>query len=333
MRSLLIILMAVAIAFADGKIKIAVNDLDGQGIEKSEAAVISERLRVELINTQSFRVMERAEMKSVLLEQGFQQTDCVDNSCIVQMGQLLGVEHMVMGNIGRVGSLYTVSIRLVNVATGEVLYTAAEDCRCTIEEVLTNSTKNIAMKLDLAIEKSIFGVLDVRTVPDFADVSINGKVIGKTNYLNDRFVPGSYRLTVSKPSYEIIEKELTVEQKKKVTFLFELNHTKQYADSVKTANRRQRIRAVVVRQVVIGALALAAGGAGYYYNGRAAKDITDENSKRDAYTGARPGADFYGLYDTYQTARQQTAQDLLVRNILYGVSGAVGIGFCISFAF
>jgi hypothetical protein len=102
---------------------------------------------------------------------------------------------------------------------------------------------------------------------------------------------------------------------------------------VKTANRKQHIRAVVIRQAVIGAIAMAAGGVGYYYNTRAGQDITDENAKRDAYTGAAPGADFSGLFDTYQSARKQTSQDLLIRNILYGVSGAVGAAFCVTIFF
>jgi TolB-like protein len=216
---LLIVACAVVAAHAeqDKRIGIAVNDLTGQGIEQSVAAVISERLRVELINTGAFRVMERAEMKQILQEQGFQQTDCVDNSCIVKIGQLLGVEHMVMGTIGMVGSIYTISIRLVNVATGEVLYTASEDCRCPIEDVLTTATRNTAMKLELAIQKAIFGTLEVRSVPDNADVLVNGKFVARTNYLNERFIPGSYHIAVSKPTYTVMEKDISLDQKKKVT--------------------------------------------------------------------------------------------------------------------
>ena len=137
---------------SQNKMNIAVNDLIGQNIELSAAAIISERLRVELINTQSFRVMERSQMESILKEQGFQQTGCTDNSCAVEMGKLLGVDNMVIGSIGRLGGIYTISLRLANVATGEVIYTASEDCRCSIEDVLTNVIKNVAMKLDLAIQ-------------------------------------------------------------------------------------------------------------------------------------------------------------------------------------
>jgi TolB-like protein len=328
----LLFLLAVA-AQASNTISIAVNDLAGQGVDQSEAAVISERLRVELINTQAFRVMERSEMKTILLEQGFQQTDCVDNSCIVRIGQLLGVEHMVMGTIGKVGSLFTISIRLVNVATGEILYTASEDCRCTIEDVLINATKNTAMKLELAIQKAIFGTLEIKSTPDSADVSINGKVIGKTNYQNDRFFPGTYRLTISKPTYTIMEKEIGVEQKKKLTLEFDLKHTQLYLDSTKNANRLQHMQALVTRQIVIGVFALAAASLGYYFNTRVVFDNEEERVHKDAYLSARSGDSFNGLYADYEQTRNQTKTDMLTRDILYGVSGAIGVGFCVSFLF
>jgi hypothetical protein len=331
---LLLALASVSIASSETKIAVAVNDLVGQGVDQATAAVISERLRVELINTQAFRVMERAQMQTILQEQGFQESDvCNSNECVVKMGQLFGVEQMVIGTIGSVGNLYTISLRMVNVATGEALYTASEDCRCSIEEVLTNATKNIAMKLDLAIQKAIFGTLTITTEPDSAHVLINNKKIGITGYSNDRFVPGTYSLTIEKPQYDPVTTEVTIINKKAVNLSYKLSHTKAYQDSLKKATRNQRIRSLILRQVILCALTAGAGGAGYYFNRELSSSIDDKESAYTAYRTAGESSDFDALWKEYQDAGRDIKKQETTRNILYGCAGAFGVSFFVSFYF
>jgi TolB-like protein len=130
------------------QITIAVNDLSGEGIEASETRIISDRFRSELINTQVFRVMERGEMESILKEQGFQQSGvCTDKSCIVEMGQILGVKQIFAGSIGKIGGMYTISTRMIDVATGEVRFSVTVDCKCAISDVLTKSVPSIAQQI------------------------------------------------------------------------------------------------------------------------------------------------------------------------------------------
>jgi hypothetical protein len=130
------------------KINVAVNDLAGEGIEASEARIISDRLRSELINSEIFRVMERGEMETILKEQGFQQSGvCTDQSCMVEMGKILGVKNIIAGSIGKIGGMYTISTRLIDVATGEVKFSVALDCKCPISELLTKSVPNIAQQI------------------------------------------------------------------------------------------------------------------------------------------------------------------------------------------
>lgn len=130
------------------KPSIAISDLLAKGVNPTDADVISERIRVELVNSGAFRVMERGQMAEILKEQGFQKSGiCNDKSCIVEIGQLLGVQRVLAGTVGKVGSTYNLSVSLVDVATGEMLFATSEDCRCTIDEVLLTSTGNIVKKI------------------------------------------------------------------------------------------------------------------------------------------------------------------------------------------
>jgi hypothetical protein len=273
-------------------------------------------------------------MTAILQEQGFNRSDnCNSSECVVEIGQLLGVEQMVIGTIGMVGSMYTVSLRLVNVATGEVLFTASEDCRCSIEEVLTTVTLRIAAKLDLAIQKSVFGVLDIKTIPPGAGVILNNNKIGETDYRNDRFVPGDYKLLITKPSFDSIKNTITIEKNKAVIFTYTLKHTKAYQDSLRKATRSVRIKKTIIRQSIFGLCMLASGTAGLYFNNETEKSLIRETGAKSAYLNAPEGSDFGALYKQYEQRNEETGKQIIYRNILYGVTGAFVVSFGISFAF
>ena len=110
--------------FAQDKQRIAVMDLDAEGLSGSEARIISARLRSDLFNTGRFVVFERNKMEDILKEQGFQLSGCTSTDCIVEIGKLIGVKKIVSGNVGKIGNLITINIRLIDVESGEVTKTA-----------------------------------------------------------------------------------------------------------------------------------------------------------------------------------------------------------------
>ncbi len=140
-------LILISVAFAQNKITLAVMDLDAEGISASENRIISARLRTELIETQKFTVVEREKVEEILSEQGFQLSGCTSNECAVQAGKLLGVKYMAVGSIGKIGAIFTLNIRLINVESGVVMKTAVEDCKCSIDQVLTEAVRKTAKKL------------------------------------------------------------------------------------------------------------------------------------------------------------------------------------------
>jgi len=98
-------------------------------------------------------------MDEILIEQGFQLSACTTNECVVEAGKLMGVEHMVAGNIAKIDNLFTIDIRLIDVETGKVLKTATEDCECALKDVLTNSLGNVARLLaGLKVDKQTLNI-------------------------------------------------------------------------------------------------------------------------------------------------------------------------------
>ena len=138
------------------KVNIAVLDLQPEGLSTSEARILTSRLRIELFRTNKFTVIERERMQEILQEQGLQLSGCTSDQCAVEAGKLLGVQFMITGDVGKIGSLYSVNIRMIDVQTGKIISIASRDCQCSIEQVMTETIKKVAREIGQPIvpEKS-----------------------------------------------------------------------------------------------------------------------------------------------------------------------------------
>ena len=144
---LLVLFACSLFAGQDSKLNIAVLDLDPTGVAKSDAQFLSDRLRTELFETGRFQIVERDKMNEILTEQGFQQSGCTSLACAVEIGQLLNVQVMVAGNIGKIEDLYSLSIRMIDVGSGVIIRTATKDYEGRLSEVLTEVIPALARDL------------------------------------------------------------------------------------------------------------------------------------------------------------------------------------------
>jgi Uncharacterized protein involved in formation of curli polymers len=135
-------------ASGTAKKNIAVINLkNGSGVTAGESELISDRLRGDLFNTEKVNVMERDQMQEILKEQGFQASGaCTDEACLVQMGQLLGVQLLVTGSLGKVGSMFLVNVRMIDVKTAKIIKVVSADVKGEIDDVVGRLT-NIADQL------------------------------------------------------------------------------------------------------------------------------------------------------------------------------------------
>ena len=127
---------------------VALLDLEAKGVSKEEASIITDRFRAHLVNTGKFKIMERSNMDKILKEQGFQQTEyCNTTECTVKIGQLLSVNIILTGSVTKLGGIYSINVRMLDVQTGQIIKEDFEDCKCPIEDMLSNTTKNVAYKI------------------------------------------------------------------------------------------------------------------------------------------------------------------------------------------
>lgn len=132
-------------AQAGKKASVAILELEPKGVPEVECSALSDRLRSELLNTGAFDVMERGKMQEILKEQGFQQTGaCNTDACAVEVGQLIGVQKMIAGSLGKVGKTYTINLRLIDVRTGRIERSVTRDYAGEIDKLLTTEMNQVA---------------------------------------------------------------------------------------------------------------------------------------------------------------------------------------------
>lgn len=142
------VVAAIGVANAsENKPLVAVAPMSARSIDSASIEVIEDAIASELVKTRKVRVLERAQMSRILAEQGFQQTACDQSNCSVEMGRLLAVNSMLTGSLGRLGNTYSLSLRMVNVETGEVTGSVTESRSGDIDAVLTELLPNAVRKL------------------------------------------------------------------------------------------------------------------------------------------------------------------------------------------
>ncbi|MBL7995749.1 hypothetical protein JNM05_10295 [bacterium] len=137
--SIILLVLSLGTSFSQVK-KTSVAVLDFQttgGLTPQEVSTLANRFRGILVQTQVFDVVEREKMNDILKAQDFNLSDeCNSAECAVQVGQLLGVTQMIAGDLGKLGSTYTIDLRLIDVESGKILQSKTQDYKGEIDGML-----------------------------------------------------------------------------------------------------------------------------------------------------------------------------------------------------
>ena len=127
-------------------ISIAVFDLTNNGLKDSDVKVLTERLQSEMVKVGGYTLVERKKIDKVFEEQKFQLSGCVEE-CLIEVGKIAGANQVLLGSVGKIGLIYTVSARLVDANSGELISSSDYDSRNDKEELLTSGMSLIARDL------------------------------------------------------------------------------------------------------------------------------------------------------------------------------------------
>lgn len=152
-KNLVISLIAIAVfafavtGFAADKPSVAILDFETVGSEEHLGKAVAEIMRTELIDTNKFRVVERAQINKALSEQRFQRSGVTDEKSATEIGKLLGADLIIIGSVVKIGSSYTINSRMIDIKTGEA----------TLGKNVTGSDLNLLTNLSRTLIDRLFG--------------------------------------------------------------------------------------------------------------------------------------------------------------------------------
>jgi len=130
--------------------RVAVLDVVGRGgVAPDLLQAISEDVLVEVrAQSRGLKVIGAEEIRSLMgLAREKQKLGCLDVSCLVEVGGALGAEQVVIGTLGRVGQVYLLSLKRVDVRRAQVLQTASAQLSDKKDEALLVSVRRLVGSL------------------------------------------------------------------------------------------------------------------------------------------------------------------------------------------
>ena len=123
---------------------VALTDFAVNGVDMSLAENLHRYLQTALFRTNHFTLANRRELKKVMEEYLLREAGfCDETSCYSQIGQAVGADYLLTGNIGKVGQTYQITIKLINVATVTDDFVDTRLCRGCAEEGLFDEIESL----------------------------------------------------------------------------------------------------------------------------------------------------------------------------------------------
>ncbi|MBI5498527.1 MAG: hypothetical protein HY904_26230 [Deltaproteobacteria bacterium] len=136
------LLLAVLLAQSGQLPSVAVLELAArQGVGADVATLLTDHLAIAVRRSGRFRtVTAMAEIVATLaVEQQKMMADCDRDSCLPEIGGALGVDLLIFGNVGRVGRLWVVTLRMVDARTAGSRGSASRTAQGDDPSVLFNA--------------------------------------------------------------------------------------------------------------------------------------------------------------------------------------------------
>ena len=198
--------------------RVAVIPLNPVGVSKADATAFTGLLEVALVKTEVFDVLEQGQVNVILDAQERSVADCTDEKCAIEFGKLLSAEQIVLGSISTTGGQYFLSAKVIDVTTGRSVRADTVDAGSVKD--LTGVVELLAFKLAGLTFKTggqeqvarAFSEVFVETVPDGAEVLLNGVVKGKSPLLLERVPVGKVTIEARREAlYAIRDVEVSAD--------------------------------------------------------------------------------------------------------------------------
>jgi hypothetical protein len=182
----------------------------------------------------------------------------------------------------------------------------------------------------------VMGTLTLTSDPSGATVFINDQQAGTTPIQGRNLDPGIYFLRLNLTNFRDVMDTVnvlsgeTVNKNYTLTLMAREEHKTVAAPKVEIEPKKKN-PSQLARRITFGALTVVAAGVGYYCNTVAQAAVDRQTDLESSYKTATTGFD--GIAADYNDQKKKANDFCLYRNLLYGLSGLMAVGFAISIPF
>lgn len=242
---------------------IAVLDLEAtQSIAPALAETLTTLVAQHLTDTGAFHVTSQADVRRLI---GFEKmktalTCDLDASCLVDIGQTLGVPLLLAGKLSKLDDRYLLSLTLTDVEKPAVL--GRELTESASEIALADASARAIARLVGPVLEAHAGRIVLVDAPEDLEVFIDGALSGRTPLKDVRATPGTHRVEVKREGWRTFARDVVVPvDKTRVVRVVMVPLPETHAALVRAALVQTSVAAsLATASVVVGALV---GGAGF----------------------------------------------------------------------
>lgn len=134
------------------KKRIAILDITVNNASKSLARIARTRIEMSIYKSKKFRIIERNLIEQAIKDQVKSKKSISESRDIVALGKFLLADYVLIGNIDFLDK-YTITIKIVEVKTGEIVY--SESAPYNRSDEILKLSFNMGKKLTTTLEKII----------------------------------------------------------------------------------------------------------------------------------------------------------------------------------
>jgi TolB-like protein len=190
---------------------IAFLGFNAKDIPASGADILADLVRNELSISPQYTVIDRESTQALLEEAELQLSGLVDPESVVDVGRMLGVRKLMVGTIGELGQLYVITMRIIDVQTGEIERVVTEEFVGVMEDLRRPVRVAVQKLLEIeGIEVDRGTYVHVSSEPEGVGIYIDGLFEGNAPALVAVPGPGEYGVKLYSPGYQEWHQKVTV---------------------------------------------------------------------------------------------------------------------------
>ena len=103
----------------DAKPTLAVFNFESKAVSDENVTLMLDSLIYELYKTNAFIMVEEHQINEIILEQKYDNLDCRDQGCGIEIGIILGIKNIIVGSFEQIADSTTMKASMINVKNRE----------------------------------------------------------------------------------------------------------------------------------------------------------------------------------------------------------------------